>query len=222
MQKSNFKKIIFFLTFASIFILFINTKASSQLEIGAKGGLSFNSINNQSFFFESENMSHNVFEKNNGYRVGFYTKIKLLKSLFIQPEIYYSSVSKKYDLTFPLDHENFVVDKLKKNRIIVPILIGVDLFDRFSLFGGPNFNFNDRIFFNKNNQNITLENLYDMSEVYLNYGLSVKFKKLIIDLRFERGFDKKEIKVVDVIVDDVDQIVKSNDLLTIITLGYKF
>ena len=33
---------------------------------------------------------------------------------------------------------------------------------------------------------------------------------------------QKEIKVVNVIVDDVDQIVKSNNLLTIITLGYKF
>ena len=222
MQKSYFKKIIFFLSLSSIIILFVNTKASSQLEIGAKGGLSFNSINNQSFFFESENMSHNVFEKNNGYRLGFYFKIKLFKSLFIQPEIYHSSVNKKYDLTFPLDHENFVVDEFEKNRIIVPILIGIDLFDRFSLFGGPNFNFNNRIFFNENNQTITLENLYDRSEVYLNYGLSIKFKKLIVDFRFERGFNEKEIKVVDVIVDNVDQIVKSNDLLTIISLGYKF
>ena len=222
MQKSNFKKIIFFLTLSSIFILFFNTKALSQLEIGVKGGLSFNSVNNQSFFFESENMSHNVFEKNNGYRFGFYTKLKLFKSLFLQPEIYYSSLNKKYDLTFPLDHENFVVDEFEKNRIIVPILIGVDLFDRFSLFGGPNFNFNNKIFFNENNQSITLENLYDRAEIYLNYGLSVKFKKLIIDFRFERGFNDKEIKVVDVIVDDVDQIVKSNNLLTIITLGYKF
>ena len=222
MQKSNFKKIIFFLSLSSIFILFMNTKASSQLEIGAKGGLSLNSINNQNFFFESENISYNVFEKNNGYRIGFYTKIKLFKSLFIQPEIYYSYVKKKYELTFPLDHENFVVDEFEKNRIIVPILIGFDLFDRFSLFGGPNFNFNNKIFFNQNNQSITLENLYDRAEIYLNYGISVKFKKLIIDFRFERGFNDKEINVVDVIVNDVDQIVKSNNLLTIITLGYKF
>ena len=78
------------------------------------------------------------------------------------------------------------------------------------------------MFFYENNQTITLENLYDRSEVYLNYGLSVKFKKLIVDFRFERGFNEKEIKVVDVIVDNVNQIVKSNDLLTIITLGYKF
>ena len=77
-------------------------------------------------------MSHNVFEKNNGYRFGFYTKIKLIKSLFIQPEIFYSSIKKKYDLTFPLDHENFVVDEFKQNRIIFPVLLGIDLFDRFS------------------------------------------------------------------------------------------
>ena len=178
MQKSNFKKIIFFLTLSCIFILFFNTKALSQLEIGVKGGLSFNSINNQSFFFESENMSHNVFEKDNGYRFGFYTKIKLIKSLFIQPEIFYSSIKKKYDLTFPLDHENFVVDEFKQNRIIFPVLLGMDLFDRFSLFAGPNFSVNNKIFFNENNDKITLENLYDRSEIYLNYGLSVKFKKL--------------------------------------------
>ena len=45
---------------------------------------------------------------------------------------------------------------------------------------------------------------------------------MIVDFRFERGFNYKEIKVVDVIVGNVDQIVKSNDLMTIITLGYKF
>ena len=100
--------------------------------------------------------------------------------------------------------------------------MGIELFERFSLFAGPNFSVNNKIFFNENNNMITLENLYDRSEIYLNYGLSVKFKKLIIDLRFERGFNEKEIKVVDIIVDDVNQIVKSNGLLTIITLGYKF
>ena len=150
------------------------------------------------------------------------TGIKLIKSLFIQPEIFYSSIKKNYDLTFPLDHENFVVDEFKQNRIIFPVLLGMDLFERFSLFAGPNFSVNNKIFFNENNETITLENLYDRSEIYLNYGLSVKFKKLIIDFRFERGFNEKEIKVVDIIVDDVNQIVKSNGLLTIITLGYKF
>ena len=87
---------------------------------------------------------------------------------------------------------------------------------------GPNFNFNNNIFFYENDRTITLENLYDKSEIYLNYGLSVKFKKFIIDLRFERGFNEKEIKIVDLIVDDVNQIVQSNGLLTIISLGYQF
>ena len=222
MQKSNFKKIIRCLITLSTLIFLFNNKALSQIEIGFKGGLSFNSINNQTFFFESENMSHNVFEKNNGYRFGFFTKIKLIKSIFIQPEIFYSSIKKKYDLTFPLGHENFVVDEFKQNRIIVPVLFGINLFDRFSLFVGPNFNFNNNIFFYENDRTITLENLYDKSEIYLNYGLSVKFKKFIIDLRFERGFNEKEIKIVDLIVDDVNQIVQSNGLLTIISLGYQF
>ena len=49
-----------------------------------------------------------------------------------------------------------MVDEFEKNRIIVPILIGIDLFDRFSLFGGPNFNFNNKIFFNETIEEITL------------------------------------------------------------------
>ena len=222
MQKSYIKKIIGFLTICTFSIISINNKALSQFEAGIKSGLSFNSVNNKNFFFESENMSHNLFEKNNGYRFGFYTKLKLIKSFFIQPEIYYSSTKKKYDLTFPMDHENFVVDEFKQNRIIVPVLFGIDLFDRFSLFVGPSFNYNYEIFFDNNNQKITLENLYDKSEIYLNYGLSLKFKKLIIDFRFERGFNEKEIVVVNKIIDDVDQIVKSNDLVTIMSLGYQF
>ena len=63
MQKSNFKKTIRCLITLSTLFFLSNNKALSQLEIGIKGGLSFNSVNNQSFFFESENMSHNVFEK---------------------------------------------------------------------------------------------------------------------------------------------------------------
>tara|TARA_B100001027_G_C16182133_1_gene291992 strand:- start:31 stop:699 length:669 start_codon:yes stop_codon:yes gene_type:complete len=221
-QKSNFKKIIRLLILSSIFILSNSNRVLSQLEFGVKAGLSFNSVNNKSFFFESENLSHNVFEKNNGYRLGFYTKIKLIRSAFIQPEIHYSHIKKKYDLTFPLGHESFVVDEFKQNRIIIPIIIGVDILDRFSLFAGPNFNFNNRFFFNENNETITLENFYDRSEIYLNYGLMIKFNSLIIDFRFERGFNKKEIKVVDKILGDLDQIVQSDDLLTIISLGYQF
>ena len=219
MQNSYFKKIIslFFL----IFTFFINN-LNSQFEIGLKGGLSFNAGLNQDYFFESENMSYNLFEKNDGYHIGLYAKIKLLKSFFVQPEIYYSSIKRKYDLTFPADHEKYIVDKYQQNRIIVPVLVGMDLFDRVSLFVGPNFNFNSKMFFEENTQEISIDDLYEKSKIYLQYGLSVKFKKLIIDFRVERGFDEREIKFVENITNDIDQIVKSDGLLTMISIGYQF
>ena len=219
MQNSYIKKIIplFFL----IFTLFSNN-LNSQFEIGVKGGLSFNAGLNQDYFFESENMSYNLFEKNNGYHVGLYTKIKLLKSFFVQPEIYYSSINRKYDLTFPADHEKYIVDEYRQNRIIIPVLVGMDLFDRVSLFVGPNFNFNSKMFFEENTQEISIDDLYEKSKIYLQYGLSVKFKKLIIDFRVERGFDEREIKFVENITNDIDQIVKSDGLLTMISIGYQF
>jgi hypothetical protein len=52
--------------------------------------------------------------------------------------------------------------------------------------------------------------------------LSVKFKKLIIDFRVERGFDEREIKFVENITSDIDQIVKSDGLLTMMSIGYQF
>ena len=219
MQNSYFKKIIplFFLI-----VTFFSNNLNSQFEIGVKGGLSFNAGLNQDYFFESENMSYNLFEKNNGYHVGLYTKIKLLKSFFVQPEIYYSSINKKYDLTFPADHEKYIVDEYRQNRIIIPVLVGMDLFDRVSLFVGPNFNFNSKMFFEVNTQEISIDDLYEKSKIYLQYGLSVKFKKLIIDFRVERGFDEREIKFVENITNDIDQIVKSDGLLTMISIGYQF
>ena len=219
MQNSYFKKIIplFFLIF-----IFFSNNLNSQFEIGVKGGLSFNAGLNQDYFFESENMSYNLFEKNNGYHVGLYTKIKLLKSFFVQPEIYYSSINRKYDLTFPADHEKYIVDEYRQNRIIIPVLVGMDLFDRVSLFVGPNFNFNSKMFFEENTQEISIDDLYEKSKIYLQYGLSVKFKKLIIDFRVERGFDEREIKFVENITNDIDQIVKSDGLLTMISIGYQF
>jgi len=219
MQNSYFKKIIslFFLIFT-----FLSNNLNSQFEIGVKGGLSFNAGLNQDYFFESENMSYNLFEKNNGYHVGLYTKIKLLKSFFVQPEIYYSSINRKYDLTFPADHEKYIVDEYRHNRIIIPVLVGIDLFDRVSLFLGPNFNFNSKMFFEENTQEISIDDLYEKSIIYLQYGLSVKFKKLIIDFRIERGFDEREIKFVENITNDIDQIVKSDGLLTMMSIGYQF
>ena len=219
MQNSYFKKIIplFFLI-----VNFFSNNLNSQFEIGVKGGLSFNAGLNQDYFFESENMSYNLFEKNNGYHVGLYTKIKLLKSFFFQPEIYYSSINRKYDLTFPADHEKYIVDEYQQNRIIVPVLVGMDLFDRVSLFVGPNFNFNSKMFFEENTEEISIDNLYEKSKIYLQYGLSVKFKKLIIDFRVERGFDEREIKFVENITSDIDQIVKSDGLLTMMSIGYQF
>ena len=219
MQNSYFKKIIslFFLIFT-----FLSNNLNSQFEIGVKGGLSFNAGLNQDYFFESENMSYNLFEKNNGYHVGLYTKIKLLKSFFVQPEIYYSSINRKYDLTFPADHEKYIVDEYRQNRIIIPVLVGIDLFDRVSLFLGPNFNFNSKMFFEENTQEISIDDLYEKSKIYLQYGLSVKFKKLIIDFRVERGFDEREIKFVENITNDIDQIVKSDGLLTMMSIGYQF
>ena len=208
-----------------VFFLIVNFFSKSlnwQFEIGVKGGLSFNAGLNQDYFFESENMSYNLFEKNNGNHVGLDTKIKLLKSFYIQPEIYYSSINRKYDLTFPADHEKYIVDEYRQNRIIIPVLVGMDLFDRVSLFVGPNFNFNSKMFFEENTEEISIDNLYEKSKIYLQYGLSVKFKKLIIDFRVERGFDEREIKFVENITNDIDQIVKSDGLLTMMSIGYQF
>jgi len=219
MQNCYLKKIS--ILFILIFTSFTN-QSNSQFEIGVKGGLSFNAGLNQDYFFESENMSYNLFEKNNGYHFGLYTKIKLLKSFFIQPEIYYSSINRKYDLTYPADHEKFIVDEYRQNRIIVPVLVGIVLFDRVSLFVGPNFNFNSKMFFEENAQEISIDNLYEKSKIYLHYGLSVKFKKIIIDFRIERGFDDREIKFVEKITNDIDQIVKSDGLLTMMSIGYQF
>ena len=219
MQSCNFKKIRIF--FFLIFISF-NNQLISQLELGIKGGLGFNSGQNLNYFFESENRSHNLFETNNGLHIGFYTKMKVFNSFFIQPEVYYSLIKRKYDITFPLDHEKYVVDKYQQNRIILPLLFGIELIDWASLYVGPNFSLNSKVFFEQNKQEIAIDNLYEKSEIYLQYGLSLKFKKIIVGLRIERGFEDKEIKVVEKIIDDINQIVKSEGFLTMISLGYQF
>ena len=104
----------------------------------------------------------------------------------------------------------------------MPLLFGIDLLDRISLFVGPNFNFNSKMFFEQNEQEISLNSLYEKSTIYLQYGLSIKFKRIILDFRIERGFDEREIKIVEKITDDIDQIVKSDGLLTMISIGYQF
>ena len=116
----------------------------------------------------------------------------------------------------------YVVDEYKQERIIVPALIGIDLFDKVSLFIGPNFSFKSDVFFEENNEKITLKNLYDKSNIYLQYGISINFKKITIDFRIEKGKNDREIKIVENITEQINQIVQSDDLLTMVSLGYKF
>ena len=151
MQKGNIKKII---TFAVIILsLFIN-QAYSQISFGIKAGLNFNSGLNQTYYIESLKTTptrgfYNIFDEKNGHQFGVFSKINF-GNIFLRPEIYFSKINSKYDLTYQWNIEGEIIDEFSENRVNIPILVGIDVFrKRISFFGGPTFNFVSDVFLMK-------------------------------------------------------------------------
>lgn len=225
MQKGNIKKII---TYTIIIIsLFIN-QAYSQISFGIKAGLNFNSGLNQTYYIESLKTTptrgfYNIFDEKNGHQFGIFSKINF-GNFFLRPEIYFSKINSKYDLTYQWNIEGEIIDEFSENRVNIPILVGIDVFrKRISFFGGPTFNFVSDVFFDENNLKESISDLYSKSLLTLQYGASLNFNKLSFDFRIDKGFGDREIVYAEELLgENKNQIVKTDGLLTMISVSYKF
>ena len=121
----------------------------------------------------------------------------------------------------PLD---LFLKNIHENRINIPILVGIDVFrKRISFFGGPTFNFVSDVFFDENNLKESISDLYSKSLLTLQYGASLNFNKLSFDFRIDKGFGDREIVYAEQLLgENKNQIVKTDGLLTMISVSYKF
>jgi len=146
--------------------------AQSASGIGIKGGLNYNANGK---YVESINDNAQNPDRNVGYHIGLFGKIG--DKLFLRPEIVYTKTKSDYD------DDTFSMQKLD-----APILVGLKILGPVSVFAGPSFQY----ILDTDFEGITVGDIKDDFSVGLNFGVGLNFKKVGIDLRYERGFTENE------------------------------
>lgn len=155
-----------------------------------------------------------------GFNVGLSLKADLPMSLYLMPEIYYSTFKNEATVTDAMGNETII--EAKTNRIDVPVLLGYRLLgNTLSAFAGPvgTFNLNEGETFRSFVEQVETKNF----TVGYHFGLQSELKKLIISAKYEGAFSKDQRKFVTTIADADQEIEYDNrPSLFMLGLGYKF
>ncbi|WJJ98077.1 outer membrane beta-barrel protein [Algibacter luteus] len=164
-------KNLFFILFIAIVIPNVSLAQTAQ-GIGLKAGLNYNANGD---YFESINDNYKNPDRNVGYHIGLFGKIG--NQVFFRPEIIYTSTKSDYD-----------DDSFEMQKLDAPLLVGLKVLGPISVFGGPSLQY----ILDTEFDGIAINNVEEDFSVGLNFGIGLNFKKLGIDLRYERGFTDNE------------------------------
>ncbi|MBU4538992.1 MAG: PorT family protein [Weeksellaceae bacterium] len=130
--------------------------------------------------------AYNNSGKNNvGFNVGLSAKINLPVSLFLMPEIYYTTFKSEFEVP----NSNTTID-VKSNRVDVPVLLGYRLLgDNLGVFLGPVASYN---LSTDNQYNDFKENALNNFTVGYQFGAQAQIQKLIFNARYEGAFTKDQ------------------------------
>ena len=153
----------------------------AQGDFGIKAGLNYNTNGELSeFTSDVDNIYKNDGKGKSGFNVGLYGKIDL-GPIFIRPELVYTKTTSEYELNSQL------ID-YKISKIDAPVLVGLKLIGPLNVFVGPAFQYildNDL----QNNSISDVENEFSLG---MNFGASIEFGRIGIDVRYERGLSSNE------------------------------
>lgn len=124
--------------------------------------------------------------KNNvGFNVGLSAKVGLPASLFLMPEIYYTTF--KSEITEPVTGTTL---EAKSNRVDVPVLLGYNILgDNLGIFAGPVASYN--LAANEQFKDFK-ENAMKEFTVGYQFGAQVQLQKLILNAKYEGAFSKDQ------------------------------
>ena len=162
----------------------ISTVAYSQIDLGVKGGLNFDS-NGEINFQEIGDAAQNISEGGDasiGFHIGGYAKINF-SSIYLRPELVFTRTTSQYNVGGS-DAD------LKISKIDAPILLGVKVIGPVSVFAGPSFQYLLSDDFDLDN--VTVSDVDKDLTVGFNVGAALTFGNLGVDVRYERGFSENE------------------------------
>lgn len=168
------KKTVLLAAFALISITAFAQQGSG---FGIKGGLNYGA--NGDYFQSAENAYKNP-KGNVGYHLGVFGKLG--NTIYFRPELVYTKMKSDYD------NNSFNMSKLD-----APLLVGVNIIGPLQVFAGPALQY----ILDTDYEDITIGDVKNDFSVGLNIGAGVSFGKFGIDLRYERGFSKNEVEVLD-------------------------
>lgn len=168
----NFSDVSKHLFFILMIAIPTATIAQTSQGIGLKAGLNYNA--NGDYFESISNNAQNP-DRNVGYHIGLFGKIG--NKVYFRPEVIYTSTKSDYD------NDSFEMQKLD-----APLLVGMKVLGPLSVFGGPSLQY----ILDSEFDGIAINDVESDFSVGLNFGIGLNFKKLGIDLRYERGFSDNE------------------------------
>lgn len=148
------------------------TMAQTAQGIGLKAGLNYNA--NGDYFESISNNAQNP-DRNVGYHIGLFGKIG--NKVYFRPEVIYTSTKSDYN-----------DDSFEMQKLDAPLLVGMKVLGPLSVFGGPSLQY----ILDSEFDGIAINDVESNFSVGLNFGIGLNFKKLGIDLRYERGFSDNE------------------------------
>ena len=200
----------------SIALLGATVFASAQVKVSGRANLLFKTDKpTWENISNTATVAYNESGKNNaGFNFGLSAKVNLPLSLFLMPEIYYTTL--KSEFTEPISNTTLEV---KSNRVDVPVLLGYNVLgDTFGVFAGPVASYN----LSTDNQfNDFKENAKNDFTVGYQFGAQVQLQKFIINGRYEGAFTDDQR---DFVNNNTNQTIRyeSRPSMLILGLGYQF
>lgn len=162
-----------FLTLVIVCVSFFSF-SQTQSGFGFKAGINYNG-NGDYVQSVTNNVQHP--DRNIGFHFGVFGKLNFLELLYFKPELVYTKTKSNYDAA-----------DFSMQKIDAPLLLGVKVLGPLSVFAGPSFQYIVDTEFG----DININDVKNDFSVGLNLGIGINFKKLGIDLRYERGFSDNE------------------------------
>lgn len=160
---------------------FSNSQSGSGF--GLKGGLNYGSNGDLSNAFNNAKTSP---DSNLGYHLGVFGKLKILGKFYLRPELIYTKTQGNYK-------DDGLDADFDVQKIDAPILFGIDIIGPLSAFTGPSIQY----ILDTNLSDNNLSDVENELSVGFNFGVALSLGKVGIDLRYERGFSKNEIDILD-------------------------
>lgn len=188
--------------------------ASAQVSLAPKANLLFPASNAKwRTITQTVTEAYKESGKNSaGFNIGLSVKAPLMNSLFIMPELYYTTFKNKY--TDPVTNTEL---EAKSNRVDLPVLVGYNILgETLGIFTGPVASYN---LAQDNQFNDFKENATKKFTVGYQVGAQLKIRRILINGRYEAAISQDKREYVANVLGSGNTVVRYDNRPSMLILG---